>query len=235
MRTFSSRRITIGLSLLIVLALSLTLTSVTPLAAHATAATATITLSKVTGSLATTVTVNGSGFGSSENVTSTFDTTTTLGTATTTSTGSFSLRISIPAMTVPGQHSIQVTGHSSGLTVTRGFLVNTNWYQFGYDVAHTGTNPYENILSPANVSQLTLDWSYPTGNVIFSSPAVANGVVYIGSQDPDVYALDARTGAKLWSYPTVYGSSSPAVVNGVVYIGSWDNHVYAFHLPGTQP
>ncbi len=60
---------------------------------------------------------------------------------------------------------------------------------------------------------------------------MANGVVYIGSGDHNVYALNASTGAKLWSYTTgdtVY--SSPAVANGVVYVGSFDNNVYAFAL-----
>ena len=54
-----------------------------------------------------------------------------------------------------------------------------------------------------------------------SSPAVANGVVYVGSDDNNVYALNATTGAKLWSYTTGGDVvSSPAVVNGVVYVGS---------------
>ena len=35
-----------------------------------------------------------------------------------------------------------------------------------------------------------------------SSPAVANGVVYVGSDDGNVYALNAATGAELWSYTT---------------------------------
>jgi outer membrane protein assembly factor BamB len=59
---------------------------------------------------------------------------------------------------------------------------------------------------------------------------VANGAVYFGSKDHNVYALNASTGAKLWSYATgnqVY--HSPAVVNGVVYAGSWDNKVYALN------
>lgn len=34
-----------------------------------------------------------------------------------------------------------------------------------------------------------LKWSYTTGSAIFSSPAVANGVVYIGSTDDNVYAF----------------------------------------------
>jgi len=60
---------------------------------------------------------------------------------------------------------------------------------------------------------------------------VANGVVYVGSLDNNVYALKASAGAKLWSYTT--GSlvgSSPAVANGMVYVSSWDNNVYAFGL-----
>ena len=45
-------------------------------------------------------------------------------------------------------------------------------------------------------------WSYTTGSNVYSSPAVANGVVYVGSYDGNVYALKAGTGAKLWSYAT---------------------------------
>jgi len=51
---------------------------------------------------------------------------------------------------------------------------------------------------------------------VFSSPAVANGVVYVGSQDGNVYALNASTGARLWGF-TTGGSvffSSPGVANG---------------------
>ena len=64
-----------------------------------------------------------------------------------------------------------------------------------------------------------------------SSPAVANGVVYVGAGDGNVYALNAGTGAKLWSYASGkrYMYSSPAVANGVVYIGSDDGNVYALN------
>jgi outer membrane protein assembly factor BamB len=58
---------------------------------------------------------------------------------------------------------------------------------------------------------------------------VANGVVYVG-YDHNVYALNANTGHKLWSYATRYGEvdSSPAVANGVVYVAS-GGHVYALN------
>ena len=58
---------------------------------------------------------------------------------------------------------------------------------------------------------------------MISSPAVANGVVYVGSADGTLYALNASTGARLWGY-SARGQliSSPAVANGVVYIGTDD-------------
>jgi outer membrane protein assembly factor BamB len=64
-----------------------------------------------------------------------------------------------------------------------------------------------------------------------SSPAVANGLVYVGSYNGNVYELNAKTGAKLWSYATGnMVESSPVVVNGMVYVGLDDYNVYAFGL-----
>jgi outer membrane protein assembly factor BamB len=65
-------------------------------------------------------------------------------------------------------------------------------------------------------------------DVFLSSPTVVGSVVYIGSGDQHVYALDAATGALKWSFAA--GDvihASPAVANGVVYIGSWDRNLYA--------
>lgn len=65
-------------------------------------------------------------------------------------------------------------------------------------------------------------------DVFTSSPAVANGKVYFGSGDGNVYAVDATSGVLQWKFPTQdVVHSSPAVVNNTVYIGSWDSHLYA--------
>jgi len=61
-----------------------------------------------------------------------------------------------------------------------------------------------------------------------SSPAVADGRVFFGSGDGNIYAADAETGVLLWKFPTKdVVHASPAVVNGVVYVGSWDSYLYA--------
>jgi hypothetical protein len=65
--------------------------------------------------------------------------------------------------------------------------------------------------------------------VFRSSPAVADGKVYVGSEDGCVYCLNASTGEKIWSYTTGGNvNSSPAVADGKVYVGSYDYNVYAF-------
>ena len=68
------------------------------------------------------------------------------------------------------------------------------------------------------------------------SPAIANGVVYVGSDDHKLYVFDAITGQQKWTAST--GSSiysSPAIANGFVYIGSYDGKLYAFSLFGNKP
>ncbi len=104
-----------------------------------------------------------------------------------------------------------------------------DWTQFLRDNMQRW-NPYETVLNVSNVGALGLKWSYTTGGRIYSSPAVANGVTYIGSGDGNLYALNASNGALIWKYSTggaVY--SSPAVVNGVVYFGSDDGNLYALN------
>ena len=77
----------------------------------------------------------------------------------------------------------------------------------------------------------TLLWMVPTAGQVTSSPAVANGVVYVGAEDDNVYAIDASSGTVLWTYTTGNAvESSPTVANGMVYVGSLDDNVYAFGL-----
>jgi hypothetical protein len=83
-----------------------------------------------------------------------------------------------------------------------------------------------------------LIWSAATGAAIQSSPTVADGVVYVGSEDAKLYAFNAKTWAILWNTATAGHTiqSSLTVVNGVVYVGAFDSKLYAFDLPaGSQP
>ena len=59
---------------------------------------------------------------------------------------------------------------------------------------------------------------------VSSSPTVVAGIVYIGADNSNVYALDAQSGEKKWTFHTKGPvASSPVVVNGVIYVGGLDN------------
>lgn len=82
---------------------------------------------------------------------------------------------------------------------------------------------------PNNGSKELL-WRFATDGPVYSSPAVVEGVLYVGSMDGHLYALDIATGDLRWRFHTGPGFiSSPAIAEGVVYIGSHDGHVYALH------
>ena len=99
--------------------------------------------------------------------------------------------------------------------------------QYRYNAAHTGDY---SPMAGTNMSKGKLTWSFKTGDDVISSPAVANGVVYVGSDDGNVYALNATTGTMLWNYMTGNSVlSSPAISNGVVYVGSYDNNTWALN------
>jgi len=104
-------------------------------------------------------------------------------------------------------------------------LVQADWPMFHSDPTHSG-------VATGNAQMTaTVQWSYTTGGAVASSPAIVNGVVYFGSYDGNVYALNANTGALIWKYATgnQIEKSSPAVVNNIVYIGSDDDNVYALN------
>jgi len=93
-----------------------------------------------------------------------------------------------------------------------------DWPMFRGDAVHTaeGSGP-ENLI---------LKWKFQTGGMVISSPSIVDGVAYVGSQDKNIYALDADTGSKIWNFTTEYRvRASPAVVNGKVYTGADDGNV----------
>ena len=70
-----------------------------------------------------------------------------------------------------------------------------SWPMFHGDVAHTG---YSNGSGPSTNQTL---WVFKTNGEVWSSPAVVNGIVYFGSFDQNLYAINAKTGTEIWSYP----------------------------------
>lgn len=71
-------------------------------------------------------------------------------------------------------------------------------------------------------------WAFKTNGKIFSSPIVQNGIVYIGSEDGYLYAIEEQSGKIHWKFKTGGAvHSSPAIFKNMVYIGSFDGYYYA--------
>jgi outer membrane protein assembly factor BamB len=85
-----------------------------------------------------------------------------------------------------------------------------------------------------NINRVLPSLSNTPGDIYWdymqSSPCLSNGIIYIGSGDSSLYAVDANNGSLKWKMKT--GGiirSSPCVYEGIVYVGSFDGYIYAFN------
>ncbi len=93
----------------------------------------------------------------------------------------------------------------------------TAWPTDHYSNTRVADYPSEQIITPANASQIVRYWALPIGTTVTSPPIVVNGVVYLSSLNSQLWAINARTGAVIWQFngSGTY-SSTPAFDNGGV-------------------
>lgn len=93
-------------------------------------------------------------------------------------------------------------------------------------------------LTAADIPKLTLLWAFgfPDASSSWAQPTVANGRVYVGSQNGTVYALNAALGCVYWTFAAAGGvRTSITIGDGLVYFGDTAAHVYALDMNlGTQ-
>ena len=76
-------------------------------------------------------------------------------------------------------------------------------------------------------------WIYPTEMPLGHSPTIANGVAYVGGLDHKIHAVNANTGAGLWTFEAGAGfETNPLVVDDKLYAGSRDGTFYAVYISG---
>ena len=129
---------------------------------------------------------------------------------------------------VGGSYDVTI-GDLTHETVT----VTPAWTQFGFGDNNVGSGPA--LTGP--VVSAEERWNYTAGSqswhYVRSSPAVVDGVVYVGSWPPMVHAVDAESGEQLWTVDTDGPVlTAPAVADGVVYATSSEGTVYAIDTDG---
>src|SRR5438067_4211314 len=78
-------------------------------------------------------------------------------------------------------------------------------------------------------------WAFKTGNAIEGAPAVVNGVVYVGSFDKHLYAIELATGKPKWKTKLGAFKASPGVKGDKVYIGDLDGRFYCVNAADGKP
>jgi outer membrane protein assembly factor BamB len=136
----------------------------------------------------------------------------------------------------------------------------SDWPAYLHDAAHSSYNQLATAITPANAATLVQNWSFTdrpptmTGQPAVgfnASPTVHDGVIYIGSNTGQFYALNESSGAILWhrllgftkgtTCRIARGIASTAAVatdpvSGVltVYVGGGNGFLYALNASNGQ-
>lgn len=116
-----------------------------------------------------------------------------------------------------------------------------DWPMYLKDPAHSSLST-ETAINRANAQSLVPAWSTNLGSPLASGATVIGNTVYTGAWDGNFHALDAQTGAILWTsfagkapdpesatcQPGIGITSQATVVGDTVYVGGGDSAVYAF-------
>jgi outer membrane protein assembly factor BamB len=182
------------------------------------------------------VTVTGAGFGKSEKVTLALNGA-TVATATTSSTGSVpATKVKVGSKLAFGNYAIVGAGATSGRTASVALTVTNSWEESGFNAGHTGFAPNDPVLDRhvdvGGNTWMYLAWHFAAGAAVNVSPAVVNGVAYVGDAAGQLVALDAANGGTLWTWSTPDGSAlvgAPAVdlPRKMLWVGSANGTLYA--------
>ena len=129
-----------------------------------------------------------------------------------------------------------------------------DWLQFNGSAQHSGNNVQERAVDHFNVAQLAFKYqvtlpSYSDGAPVFleavSTPSGTKNLLFVTTLTGHILALDARTGAQVWSHQYAAGAcqvnnagspcfttSSPAIDPNRLYVYSYglDGYVHKYHV-----
>lgn len=93
-----------------------------------------------------------------------------------------------------------------------------------------GNHQLTGVAGSVLTGDLERRWTFPAGEAVNSSAAIADGVVYVGSENGDLHAIDLERGTPRWKFAG--GNpihSAPTVHRGTVYFGDEAGVFFALH------
>jgi outer membrane protein assembly factor BamB len=138
---------------------------------------------------------------------------------------------------------------SSGPAAAQG---SADWPAFMFNTAHSSDNTAATSITPANVGDLQPVWRWtvptPTNGgsaALYPTPVSVDGVLYVGADDGDFYAVNEATGQVIWSQSlgvepglecsstslgfvsTATVATDPTTGDLAVYVNAPDGYLYA--------
>lgn len=107
----------------------------------------------------------------------------------------------------PGAGAVQATSQ----------LACPAWSMYGRTLGREFATDCASPIDRSSVVRLVPAWTYDTARPVTATPAVVDGVVYVGSWDATMFAFDAGTGAVRWEHrsPPAPGATYGPIVSSV--------------------
>lgn len=102
-------------------------------------------------------------------------------------------------------------GRADDLTVVR-----DDWPLFRGNAQQTG------VSANSLPRELEVRWTFKTKDSVESTAAIVGNMVYVGSNDEHLYALDLSTGKEKWHYKAAPFKAPVSVRKGLIYVGDSD-------------
>jgi outer membrane protein assembly factor BamB len=121
-------------------------------------------------------------------------------------------------------------GLGAAAVFSAGWLA-SSWFSHGSfqtakTVEATNSDKKTKVASPVKYAPTVL-WTFRANGAVYT-PIVDATVAYVGSDDTNLYAIDAMTGQQKWAFSTGNAViATPSIVNGIVYAVSTDGNLYA--------
>ncbi len=88
-------------------------------------------------------------------------------------------------------------------------------------------NPLQTGVAAGTLPEkLEVVWTFKTDDAIEGTPAIVNGIVYLGSYDDFLYAIDLKTGKEVWKTKLFAMKAPVSYAQGRVYVGDINGDFY---------
>lgn len=115
---------------------------------------------------------------------------------------------------------------------TTAAVTTSDWPAYGRNPSHSSASFGDSTITTTNAASLSPAWQITSGARFDASPTVVGNVLYIGDRNAKLYALNASTGATIWTKQLDKGSSAVCAAKGIVGTATVDAGVV--YAPGAH-